>query len=55
VTQVLGLLSLAPGVTTAIAALGDPLNGAVISERVLRPLVKLPPDEQLRLWTHIAT
>jgi hypothetical protein len=46
VTQMLGLLALAPEVVHAIAALGDPLPGPVVSERLLRPLRKLNGEEQ---------
>jgi hypothetical protein len=48
VTQVLGLLALAPAVVAAVAALGDPLPGPAVSERALRPLLGLPADEQER-------
>ena len=48
VTQVLGLLDLAPAVVRSVVALGDPLPGPSISERMLRPLLKLPPEEQRR-------
>jgi len=46
VTQVLGLLMLSPGVLRRIRALGDPLDGHVITERQLRPLVRRKPEEQ---------
>lgn len=46
VTQVLNLLKFTPEVTAAIAALGDPLPRPIISERMLRPLLRLPPEEQ---------
>src|SRR5437667_2369224 len=49
VTQVLGLLSLAPEVLDAIAALGDPLPRPIVTERLLRPLLKLPASEQRRI------
>jgi hypothetical protein len=49
VTQVLGLLELAPDVVQAIAALGDPLSQPNVSERLLRPLRKLSPAEQQRM------
>ena len=48
VTQVLGLLDLAPEVVQAIVALGDPLPRPVVSERMLRPLLKVPAGEQKR-------
>src|SRR5581483_2677370 len=46
VTQVLALLDLAPEVLDAIVALGDPLPRPIISERMLRPLLNLPAEEQ---------
>ena len=46
VTQVLGLLDLAPEVVHAIAALGDPLPRPIVSERMLRALLTLPAGEQ---------
>jgi ParB-like chromosome segregation protein Spo0J len=49
VTQVLGLLELAPEEVTVIAALGDPLPQPIVSERLLRPLRKLNPAEQQRM------
>ncbi len=48
VTQVLGLLDLAPGVVHAIAAFGDPLPRPIVSEPMLRPLLTLPAGEQKR-------
>jgi hypothetical protein len=48
VTQVLGLLHLAPDVLEALAALGDPLPRPIVSERMLRPLLDLPPELQER-------
>ncbi|MCL4544998.1 MAG: hypothetical protein M1118_10450, partial [Chloroflexi bacterium] len=45
VTQVLGLLELAPEVLEAIVGLGDPLSTPVVTERSLRPLLKLPVEE----------
>jgi hypothetical protein len=47
VTQVLGLLDLAPDVVHAIAELGDPLPRPIVTERMLRPLLKLPIDAQM--------
>jgi len=47
VTQVLGLLDLAPEVVHAITELGDPLSRPIVSERMLRPLLKLPVDRQM--------
>ena len=46
VTQVLRLLRLNSRVLESLVALGDPLPGRAICERVLRPLVNLPVDEQ---------
>jgi hypothetical protein len=48
VTQVLRLLNLAPEVLKAVAALGDPLSSPVVTERRLRSIVNLPPEEQRR-------
>lgn len=48
VTQVLGLLELAPEVVTAIAALGDPMPGPIVTERLLRSLRQFTPEEQQR-------
>ncbi len=47
VTQVLGRLELAPEVAHASAALGAPLPRPIISERRLRPLLKLSMGQQL--------
>jgi hypothetical protein len=47
VTQVLALLDVAPEVVHAIAALGDPLPRPIVTERMLRPLLKLPVDRQM--------
>ena len=49
VTQVLSLLELAPAVVNSVVALGDPLPGPIVSERMLRPLLKVPAEEQRRL------
>ena len=46
VTQVLRLLRLDPEVLDAISALGDPLPSPIVTERRLRPIVDLPPEEQ---------
>jgi hypothetical protein len=46
VTQVLGLLDLGPKVLDSIVALGDPLSTPVVTERSLRPLLKLPAERQ---------
>lgn len=54
VTQVLGLLKLAPQVIGALAALGDTLPRPIVTERSLRSLVKLPVKEQTRALQRIA-
>ncbi len=54
VTQVLGLLDLAPQVLEAVVGLGDPLPGPVVNERTLRPLLRLPAEEQRRALVGIA-
>jgi hypothetical protein len=54
VTQVLQLLELAPEAVSAIAALGDPLHTPVVTERRLRPLLLLPPEQQLRALRELA-
>lgn len=46
VTQVLGLLQLAPSVIDTVRSLGDPLVSSAVGERALRLLVALPPSEQ---------
>lgn len=43
----LALLDVAPEVVHAIAALGDPLPRPIVTERMLRPLLKLPVDRQM--------
>ncbi len=48
VTQVLGLLDLAPEVVNILAALGDELTRPVVTERMLRRLLNLPAEEQHR-------
>lgn len=48
VTQVLGLLNIAPEVMEAIAALRDPLPRPFVSVRMLRPFLELSHAEQLR-------
>jgi hypothetical protein len=48
VTQMLDLLTLAPAVVHAVAALGDPLPQPIVTERLLRPLRKLTPQDQQR-------
>lgn len=47
VTQVLGLLDLAPEVVEAVANLGDPLTERMVTDRMLRPLLTLPVDRHL--------
>lgn len=54
VTQVLGLLELAPQVIGVLAALGDPLPRPIVTERSLRSLVRLPAKEQTRAMQRIA-
>jgi hypothetical protein len=49
VTQDLDLLGLAPEVLDAVIGLGDPLPTPVVTERSLRPLLKLPAEEQSRV------
>ena len=48
VTQVLGLLALAPEVIDFVAGLWDPLPRPIVTEHMLRPLLKLPVEEQRR-------
>lgn len=48
VTQILRLLRLAPEVLESIADLGDPLPSPIITERRLRPVVNLSPEDQKR-------
>ena len=48
VTQVLGLLDLAPEVAQATLALSDPLPRPIVSERMLRRLLSMPAGEQKR-------
>ena len=47
VTQVLNLLQLSPNTQEIIVSLGDPLNKQTVTERILRPLVKLTAEEQV--------
>ncbi len=54
VTQVLRLLRLAPDVFQQMAELGDPLPTPIITERILRPIVDLSPDDQ-REWMAMFT
>jgi hypothetical protein len=46
VIQVLRVLRLTPAVLKRIAELGDPLPAPIITERMLRPIVGLSPEEQ---------
>ena len=48
VTQVLRLLNLAPEALIAIVLLGDLLLLSIVTERRLRPIVNLSPEEQRR-------
>lgn len=50
VTQILRLLRLDPDVLESLSGLGDPLPSPVITERLLRPLVDLPANEQ-KQWS----
>jgi hypothetical protein len=43
----LGLLGLAPEVMKTVLRLGDPLASPVVTERSLRPPLKLPAEEQV--------
>jgi hypothetical protein len=54
VTQILGLLELAPQVIAGLAALGDPLPRPIVTERGLRSLVRLPVKEQAHALQRIA-
>lgn len=54
VTQVLSMLDLAPDVLDTIVALGDPLSTLVVTERGLRPLLRLPFKEHGRALVAIA-
>ena len=53
VTQILRLLQLDPEVLKSLVALGDPLASSVITERLLRPLVDLPGNEQRQWIRHL--
>jgi len=46
VTQVMNLLLLSSEVIEIILELGDPLESPIVSERKLRPLLSLAPDQQ---------
>jgi hypothetical protein len=54
VTQVLGLLRLTPEIITKVRSMGDPLVQTLVSEKSLRRLVLLPPDDQWRAISEIA-
>ena len=54
VTQILGLLALAPEVVQALVALGDPLPKPVVTERSLRSILQLPIKEQKQALRRIA-
>ncbi len=47
VTQIMNLLELSPDVLEMISAVGDPLRSPITAERRLRPLLKLPDDQQM--------
>jgi hypothetical protein len=53
VTQVLGLLRLTPEIITKVRSLGDYLAQTVVSEKSLRRLVLLPPEDQWRAISEI--
>jgi hypothetical protein len=55
VNQVVRLFNLAPEVLKAIAALGDPLPRPIVTERRLRSIVNLPPEEQRQRVAAILT
>lgn len=46
VTQILNLLRLSSGVIKQISSLGDPMVRPLVSERRIRPLLSLSPEEQ---------
>jgi len=48
VTQVLRLLRLTSEARRLIAAFSDPLSMPIVTERSLRPIINLPPSEQLQ-------
>jgi hypothetical protein len=54
VTQVLGLLALAPEVLHGLAAFGDPLPKPIVTERRLRLVLRLPANEQALAVREIA-
>ncbi len=55
VTQVLHLLNLDAEVVDAVAELGDQLHESSVSERSLRPLLRLPVGEQRNLLQQMLT
>jgi hypothetical protein len=54
VTQIVGLLDLAPDIVKALAMLGDPLPRSIVTERGLRPILKRPAYEQRRVLEALA-
>ena len=52
VTQILNLLKLSPEVINMVVSLGDPLKSTCVSERRLRPLLRLNAEKQAK---HIKT
>lgn len=50
VTQVMNLLLLSSEVIEIILELGDPLKSPIVTERKLRPLILLSPEQQ---YTHV--
>jgi hypothetical protein len=48
VTQILNLLKLTSAVIEMISSLNDPLKSHIISERRLRPLLKITAEKQIK-------
>jgi len=48
VTQLLSLLKLAPEVIKVVSSLGDPVRRLVVTERRLRPLLRLTAEKQVK-------
>ena len=46
VTQIMNLLKLSPEVIEIISSLGDPINGTVLAEKRLRPMLALTAEQQ---------
>jgi hypothetical protein len=46
VTQIMNLLHLSPEVIEKISSLGDPISSPIVTERELRPLLGLSPEQQ---------